>query len=125
MIHLVLPERVKVSPCDWRLLGDNSNASRNASPVRTSFVAKCFSAANTLLKDDVIDDAIRTADLDWLAKHIGRDGRVVENRAVFSLQLMGAMKRDGDVAYTAIVFVESSNSEKLCEKYQLFLDSMV
>jgi CD109 antigen len=112
----------------YSAFGDNSYSKRNASTVLTSFVAKCFSAANRLVDDEIIDDRILNTDLDWLSSRIGRDGHVKEDGAVFSSQLMGAMKKDGNVAitaYTAIVFAEASNSKKLDEKYSDALDSMI
>ena len=81
-----------------------------ASTVLTSFVLKCYTAANRLMVNSVIDKKVLDKDMRFFLSKFAPNGFAQEDGKVFSSKLMGSLNKDGDVAitaYSAIVLAEN------------------
>lgn len=101
------------------------NSPPQASTVLTSFVLKCYTAANRLLGSDIIDKKMLDKDMNWFLSKFSPDGLAREDGKVFSSQLMGGLDKDGELAitaYSAIVLAE--NFETLDDRSRGILNTV-
>ena len=109
----------------YSAFGENSYSKTQASTVLTSFVLKCYTAANRLLDSDIIDKKMLDKDMNWFLNKFTPGGLVQEDGKVFSSQLMGGLDKDGELAitaYSAIVLAE--NFETLDDRSKGILDTV-
>jgi CD109 antigen len=84
--------------------GESSYNDRGPSTLLSSFVLKCFRAANALLPKKAIDDQIIEDEMMFLVSKF-ENGNFVESGKVFSSTLMGALDKNGPVAGTAYALI--------------------
>ena len=86
--------------------GENSYGKDNASTLLTSFVIKCFRAANSMLDKKAIDDQVIADNMNWLAQKYEVKGSFFrEDGKVFSSYLMGAITKNGPITSSAYVLI--------------------
>lgn len=93
------------------------------STLLSSFVLKCFRAANDLMNQTVIDDEIIAKEMTFLAGTF-KKGNFVENGKVFSSYLMGALNKNGAVAGTAYALIPFIESPPVAEYSSMVAEAM-
>ena len=101
--------------------GESSYGNYGPSTLLTSFVVKCFRAANDLMPKKAIDDAIINAELDFLQSKF-TNGNFEETGKVFSSYLMGALNKNGPVAGTAYALISLLEGTSVDAKYIPVID---
>lgn len=92
--------------------GEDSWAKDRPSTLLSSFVLKCFLAANTLMDKKTIDDTIIEKEINFIKSTFNdRTNHFEEHGRVFSSALMGDFKKNGNIATTAYTLIPLVESE--------------